>query len=146
MKTLFRFRLWAGLLLLAGAQCAVASTLTVVVSGVRNADGNVALAVFSSSEGFPKEDLKAVRRQVAPIGADGVARTVFGDLPAGVYAIAAFHDDDRSGKLETNFFGVPKKGYGFSNNPRPGLRAATFDEARFMVPDGESAVEIRLGY
>jgi len=126
---------------------AAAATLTVAVTGVKDTSGQVAIAVFAGPEDFPKDDTKAIRRIVVPIdGATNSAKVVVPDLPAGTYAIAAFHDNNNSGKLETNLFGMPTKGYGFSNNPKPKLRAAHYDEARFELPDAGAAVEIQLTY
>ncbi len=133
--------------LLVWGTSAFAATLAIEVSGVRNTQGKVAVAVFSSAAGFPKDDSKAMRRIMLPIdAASHSARTVLSDVAPGSYAIAAFHDDNNSGKLETNFFGVPKKGYGFSNNPKPKMRAATYDEARFVVPAAGASVSIQLVY
>jgi uncharacterized protein (DUF2141 family) len=141
------FRPLLALALLGLSSCAAAATLTVAVSGVRDTSGQVAIAVFAGPEDFPKDDTKAIRRIVVPIdGATNSARAVVPDLPAGTYAIAAFHDNNNSGKLETNLFGMPTKGYGFSNNPKPKLRAARYDEARFELPDGGATVEIQLTY
>jgi uncharacterized protein (DUF2141 family) len=124
-----------------------AATLIVVVSGVKDISGHVAIAVFAGPEEFPNDDSKAMRRVLVPIDdATKTARAVIPDLPAATYAIAAFHDHNASGKLETNLFGMPTKGYGFSNNPKPKLRAARYDEARFELPASGATVEIQLSY
>lgn len=128
------------------APAAVAADLAVSVTGLKNAAGQVAIAVFSASEGFPKDDARAAHRARVSIDATGHARALFKDLAPGDYAVAAFHDDNNSGKLETNLFGVPQKGYGFSNNARPSLRAPRFDEARFSLPDEGAKVLIELMY
>ncbi|TCT08634.1 DUF2141 domain-containing protein [Paralcaligenes ureilyticus] len=146
-----RVRYWlflpALLLLLIWQSGAFAATLAINISGVRDTQGKVAVALFSSAAGFPKDDSKAIRRIMLPIdAASHSARIVLSDIVPGSYAIAAFHDDNNSGKLETNFFGVPKKGYGFSNNPKPRMRPATYDEARFVVPAAGASVSIQLVY
>jgi uncharacterized protein (DUF2141 family) len=141
------FRLLAAAALFGISSCAFAASLTVLVSGVKDDSGKVAVAVFAGPEDFAKDDTKAVRRLMVPIdGTTKSAKVVVPDLPAGSYAIAAFHDHNNSGKLETNFFGIPTKGYGFSNNPKPTMRAARYDEARFELPESGAAVEIQLMY
>ncbi len=141
------FRLLAAIALLGLSSQVFAASLTVVVSGVKDTSGKVAVAIFSGPESFPGDDTKAVRRLVLPIDeATKSAKAVVPDLPPGPYAIATFHDHNNSGKLETNFFGIPIKGYGFSNNPRPTMRAARYDEARFDLPEGGATVEIQLMY
>jgi uncharacterized protein (DUF2141 family) len=140
-------RLLAATTLFSLSSFASAAPLTVLVSGVKDASGKVAIAVFSGPEDFPKDDAKAIRRIVVPIdGATNSAKAVVSDLPAGSYAIAAFHDHNDSGKLETNLFGMPTKGYGFSNNPKPKMRAARYDEARFDLLESGTTVDIQLSY
>lgn len=138
----------AAMLACAGAlHAAAAADLAVSVTGLKDVSGRVAVAVFSGGDGFPKDAAKAPHRAMVPIDpATRAARTVFKGLPPGDYAVAAFHDDNNSGRLETNFFGVPKKGYGFSNNARPAMRAPRFDEARFSLPEHGADIAIELAY
>lgn len=124
-----------------------AAQLTVKVQGATDARGRVAVALFAQPDGFPKEDGKAQQRQFVPIDAQSnSARAVFTDLAPGVYAVSVFHDNDSSGKLETSFFGIPLKGYGFSQNVNPSMRAARFDEAQFKISEPGASITIRLVY
>ena len=50
-------------------------------------------------------------------------------MPFGNYAITLFHDENNNMELDTNFLGIPKEPYGFSNNAKspfgpPGFQAA----------------------
>ena len=73
---------------------------------------------------------------------------VFAGLAPGEYAIAAFHDEDRDGDLNTNLLGMPTEGYGFSNEARGTFGPPGFDAAAFTIKAGENrpAVTVRLGY
>lgn len=42
--------------------------------------------------------------------------TVFDNIPEGTYALSIFHDNQNTGKLRTNAFGIPRDGFGFSND------------------------------
>ncbi len=53
---------------------------------------------------------------------DREARCDFEDIPPGRYALAVIHDENMNGKLDANWLGVPKEGYGFSNDAK-GLTA-----------------------
>jgi len=53
------------------------------------------------------------------------------------------HDLNGNGELDTNFMGMPIEGYGFSNNPEV-MRRATFEEARFELPEDGTHIELRL--
>jgi uncharacterized protein (DUF2141 family) len=55
------------------------------------------------------------------------------DVVPGKIAVAVHHDANANGKLDTNFIGIPREGYGFSNDPRPRFRAPRFSEAQVQV-------------
>ncbi len=55
------------------------------------------------------------------------------EVPPGVYAVAVHHDANSNGKLDANFLGIPREGYGVSNDVRPRFRAPRFSEARVVV-------------
>src|SRR5229473_8126093 len=111
------------------AQSTGAATLTVHVTGARNAKGKIGVALFQQATGFPEDTSKAVRAQDVDIDTNTMsAQVVFGDLPEGVYAISVRHDENSNGKLDKNFVGIPKEGYGASNNAAKKRRAPKFDE------------------
>lgn len=41
---------------------------------------------------------------------------VFDSLRQDLYAIRYFHDENQNEELDTNFMGIPKEGFGFSND------------------------------
>ena len=93
--------------------------LTIVVIGFKNDNGDVKVALSNSAEDFgsKEKDAAPFRADSAPIK-DKKAEIVFNDLPFGEYAVRLFHDKNGNGKLDTNFLGIPKEDYGFSNNAR----------------------------
>jgi uncharacterized protein (DUF2141 family) len=123
------------------------TTLTVRVTGVRNNKGRIALALFQSEAGFPGDISKAVRTQQVEIDAQtGSAQFVLQAIPYGVYAVSVFHDENMNGKLDKNFVGAPKEGYGASNNPRKRMGPPPFGEANFPLNEPEQSIEIKLIY
>lgn len=112
-------------------------TLTVEASGFKNQEGFFLVKIFKEehSKFFPAGEKEKhyylVSRSV--VSKEKKSLVVFKDLPEGNYAIASFHDDNKSGKLEKNFFGIPKKDWAVSNNVRPSLRAPTFEESSFVL-------------
>lgn len=118
--------------------------LTVKVVDLRNHKGQLIFGVFRSADGFPTEEKKSVNWQIKPADA---AETVFtAMLPPGNYAASVLHDENKNGKMDKNFFGVPQEGYGVTNNPKPALRAATFEEARFTLPREGATLTISIQY
>jgi uncharacterized protein (DUF2141 family) len=139
--------LLVGLAVATLASSAVAADLTLRISGLKDAKGKIAVAVFAAPDGFPREDEKAVKAVRLPVDASShSALTVIRNLPAGDYAVAVYHDDNETGRLETNFLGIPQKGYGFSQNVRPRMRAPAFDEARFALPEQGAELDIAVRY
>jgi len=67
-----------------------------------------------------------------PIAGEHSIEVTIENIPPGEYAISIFHDENDNGKLDTNFIGIPKEPYGFSNNPVIKLRPPTFMEAKFV--------------
>ncbi|MGP8176101.1 MAG: DUF2141 domain-containing protein [Terracidiphilus sp.] len=115
------------------------STLTVRVTGLRNAEGKIRLTLFRDSN--PVET-----REVEIDAGTLSAQTVFEKISPGVYAVYLFHDENMNGMMDTNDMGIPLEGYGMSNNPekRPGKPG--FDETNFPVNQPECAIEIKMIY
>ena len=109
----------------------------VKVLNIKNSVGNVACALFESPAGFPREYLRHATNIMAIKIRDAQAHFCFLDIPPGTYALAAVHDENMNGKLDTNWLGVPKEGYGFSNNAKAVLSAPSFSAATFIY-DGET--------
>jgi uncharacterized protein (DUF2141 family) len=128
------------------AQSPNSVTLTVHIVNARNANGMVRVALFQSAEGFPANASEALRTQPAEIDRQTlIAQAVFTAIPQGTYAVTVFHDENGNGKLDKNMVGIPKEGYGASNNPAKKMRAPTFDEAKLSLASDQS-VEIKLLY
>ncbi|MFN1836016.1 DUF2141 domain-containing protein [Balneola sp. MJW-20] len=105
------------------------SSFTLQIEGFKKAEGEVRVAMFSSEETYTKDPVHAV---VLPVKDNKVIWTV-DDLPFGDYAIAVYHDKNTNGKLDTNFLGIPKEAYGFSNNARGKFGPASWKDASFAV-------------
>ncbi len=71
----------------------------------------------------------------------------FDNLPVGTYAIAIFHDSNNNKKLDKNWVGIPKEGYGFSNNVFGTFGPPSFQEASFKVKANNTTnLKIKLEY
>ena len=129
------------------AQTTGTANLTVHMTGARNAKGKIRVALFRGSKGFPNDASQAVHTQTADIDPQTLsAQVVFADIPAGVYAVSVFHDENMNEKLDKNFMGVPKEGYGASNNPKKKMGPPNFDETKFQLGVADQSVEIKLMY
>ncbi len=131
----------------AEAQSAAAATLTVHVTGARNAKGQIRAALFQGARGFPNDASQAIQTQAADIDPQTLtAQIVFTNLHDGVYAVSVFHDENRNQKLDKNFMGIPKEGYGASNNPKKKMGPPSFEETKFQLNGTDQSLEIKLIY
>jgi uncharacterized protein (DUF2141 family) len=118
--------------------------LTVRVTELSNDKGRVAVALFASADGFPKQE-RAVSGRLAKINQKRASVT-FRDLRPGVYAIAVLHDENENSKMDFNFLGMPLEGYGFSNDASGTFGPPSFEDAAFRLKARPSAVSIKARY
>ena len=64
-------------------------------------------------------------------------------LKKGVYAIKVLVDNNDNGKMDLNFFGIPKEQFGFSNNVLGILGVPKFEKASFKL-NSNKKIEIKL--
>lgn len=119
--------------------------LTVEIPNLRGAKGEILAALFRSPEGFPRQLNQSFQRIVGQINTTASAVT-FESVPPGNYAIVIIHDENRNGKLDTNLFGLPKEGYGFSRNVKRRLVPPAYDAARFTVGNTPLTLSISFNY
>lgn len=119
------------------------TTLSLQVTNVKNDQGLVRVLLFKGEAGFPDDTEKAFKSASVKIK-DGKAQVDFGAVPEGMYAISLFHDSQNTGKLRTNAFGIPRDGYGFSNDAMGMFGPPHFEKAAFKVTVGKNNVSIKL--
>jgi uncharacterized protein (DUF2141 family) len=145
-SSIFALLLWAPSSSLT-AQTKDTSTLTVRIFGARNTKGKIGVTLFQDAEAFPDDTSKAVQQQSVEIDPNTMgAQVTFKDISQGTWAVSVLHDENGNGKMDKNFVGMPKEGYGASNNPKKKKRAPTFDEAKFSLNASEQTIEITLIY
>jgi uncharacterized protein (DUF2141 family) len=133
-----------GSLGVAAATAQAADSLTLPISGLRNDNGVVRCGLYAGAGGFPKPGQES-RGVIASISGQR-ATCVFSGLPAGKYAVAAFHAESNETQMQYGLFGKPKEGYGFSRNPSSRFGAPSFSAAAFDYAGGVQSVPIRLQY
>jgi uncharacterized protein (DUF2141 family) len=120
--------------------------IDVKVLNINNSVGNVACALFESPAGFPAEFQRYATNIMVIKIRDAQARFCFLNIPPGTYALAAVHDENMNGKLDKNWLGAPKEGYGFSNKAKAVLSAPSFSAATFKYDGGTLDLTITLHY
>lgn len=117
----------------------------VEVVGLHSDKGQVLCALYSSRDGFPKQNEKASARVSSAI-ADNKAVCEFSGIAPGTYAISAFHDENSNGKLDTKFMGIPREGVGASNGAKGHLGPPKFEAAAFSYSGGRLELKITINY
>lgn len=123
---------------------AIAASVTIDVTNLRNSDGAVRIALHDGAEGFPASR-KPIAMQTAPANADGVT-FVFSGLAPGEYATTLFHDENANEELDTNMLGMPVEGYAFSNDAVGSFGPPSFEDALFEVGEDDLSLSNSLAY
>ena len=101
--------------------------LVLLLKNIKSEQGKIYIAVFNDERSFMKSRYK--EEAVTVNSLDDIEVEL--KLPDGKYAISIFHDTNNNGKLNTNFMGIPKEPYGFSNNPKTTFGPPNFEKASF---------------
>ena len=128
-----------GAILSALAGPAVAAPLQVVVTGVQNGKGSVLVAVCTEREFLQPHCTWNGR---APARPGPVVITI--EVPPGIYAAQAYHDEDGNEEMTLNLLGLPVEPIGFSNNVTIRFSAPSFRDAAFRVGAMGGRIEIAL--
>lgn len=118
------------------------SSFELVIEGISDIKGEVRVAVFNSEKSYGEKE-NPLHAVVLKVKSD----SVFWDeveLPYGEYAIAVYHDKNVNGKLDSNFLGIPKEAYGFSNNARGKFGPASWKDAHFRIDKKISSMSIQV--
>ena len=109
--------------------------IRLTVSNLRNDKGFVLVSLFKEGQGFPDKAAQAFRTDKVAIY-NKKAILIFPDLPAGSYGISILHDENNDQQMNKNGLGLPKEGYGFSNNVIGAFGPPSYRRASFMHKAG----------
>ncbi len=146
MNKVFRFALLLTFCtpFLLHAQSSAKGTLEITFTDLRSGIGQIAIGINKSDEGWPRTPhLKGDWKKT---NGNASSMTVqVKDLEHGTYAISMLDDENNNLEMD-NFLGVPKEGFGFSNDPKVGMSAPKFDECSFTIDEPVKKISIRVNY
>jgi len=123
---------------------ASAARIVVTITGLKSNEGGVYVGLYATPSKFLNgaqvDVMKKVRASTAPI------TVAFDNLPAGTYAVGAYHDENTNDHLDTNLLGLPTEGYALSNGVRAVTSKPTFQQAAFTVGNDGAAVLLQIRY
>lgn len=118
------------------------NTLVVSIQNINSSKGNIHVALYDAENNFLKTHL-----QGRTTSADkGSVHIFFEGLAPGEYALAVIHDSNENGVLDTNLLGMPKEGFGFSNDGLGRFGPPAFDKVKFTWCGERETVVVRLKY
>jgi uncharacterized protein (DUF2141 family) len=114
------------------------------IQGFRSQKGQVMVCLTAQPKNFPNcQNDPHARRMTVPTRL--AANLKFSDLPSGNYALALIHDENGNGKLDT-MMGIPREGFGFSNNPAIRFGPPSFKSATVTIGSAEVGETVRVKY
>ena len=119
--------------------------LNVSIEGLRNGNGLLTVAVYPDNSRQFLAKGGTLKNNRFNASAPVTRACVFVPKP-GVYAIAVYHDEDSSRKLNRSKIGLPAEGYGFSNNPATLAGLPAFRSVRLNVPKAGLTTHIKMKY
>jgi len=125
---------------------AARNSLTLEITGIKEATGKMACALFWQNKGFPRKHRRALRRTWVDVEGDTV-KCVFRRTGLGEYAASVFLDTNRDGKLDTNAIGSAKEPWGVSQNAKAKrFGPPLYKDAKFNYQGGPVTLKIQLVY
>lgn len=117
-----------------------AAELRVEIRGQNGDAGQINVGLSRNADGFP--DIRYAGVRIPAHAAPAVA--VFSGLPAGNYAVSAYHDENGNEQLDKNLLGLPTERYGFSRDARGRLGPPAFDDAKITLGEDDQSIVINL--
>jgi uncharacterized protein (DUF2141 family) len=107
--------------------------LMVEISGLKDTEGTVYIAVYDSDDTWLSEETVMSRKVSIAEALDGELVRAELHLPPGEYALSVFYDEDGDGEMDTNFIGMPKEPIALSNNAVAKIGSPSYDDAVFSL-------------
>jgi uncharacterized protein (DUF2141 family) len=125
------------------ASTTTAPALILVIDGVRSDKGKIRAALLKAdpATGAPQSTAGKVI-----VATKGTLTMSFENLSPGDYAVQLFHDENDNGKMDSNLFGIPSEGFGFSNNARANFGPPAFAQMKVNVTAGPVRTTATLAY
>jgi uncharacterized protein (DUF2141 family) len=120
--------------------------LKITITRLHSNDGVVLVSLFKDGNGYPDDPARAYGKEKGSI-VDKTATVIFKTVPAGSYAVAILHDENNNQKMDKNLLGIPKEGYGFSNNASSAFGPPSYKKASFThSSSGPTDMQIKAKY
>lgn len=115
------------------------------LSNISSSEGQVLIAVYNKKEQYTDNPFKTYKLSKASQKNNVLSLTVK-DLPVGKYVFTLLDDANNNNKMDYNWFGIPKEGYGFSKNLKPSLTGAPKYEDCIIDIQSKTTIKMSMQY
>jgi len=126
------------------SQSSSKGTLEIKFTGIRSVKGLIAIGINTSPEGWPRKpqiELNWKKENVV----DGSFTVEVPELAYGTLAISVL-DDENSNLEMDNRLGIPREGFGFSNDAPVRMSPPKYKDCSFSFSRSGQQVTIRMKY
>ncbi|MBN2347589.1 MAG: DUF2141 domain-containing protein [Bacteroidales bacterium] len=116
---------------------AQSNKLTVIIKDIRSNEGLVGMQLLDEHENVIKGMyLKIINKK---------ASVVLENLSAGNYAVRIYHDENQNDKMDNNWMGIPKEGFGFSGKSEKKFGAPDIKDMLFQL-NSDKTITVKMMY
>lgn len=143
MKTLLLFLIVSLFISRRSSDLYAQTNLNVIIKNIKNDKGNILVGLYDKASGFPRHVkegriVKVTEKQM---------KVTFPDMKPGTYAISVLHDENQNKDLDQTRLGMPREGFGFSNDAMGVVGPPTFRKARIAFKGKEDMdITINMKY
>lgn len=120
-------------------------SLKIQVTGFKSNSGWALSNLFNNPDGYPSTTSKAYKSQKSPIEGNS-AVFFYENIHCGEYALGVLHDENNNLKMDTNIVGIPKEGYGVSNNIKAVFGPPKYEDTKFLVSKPNTVISVLMRY
>lgn len=141
---MWRVALVWGLGLSGVAHAGEGARVTLQITGVTSAEGQLMVALYDTAVGFPADGAKATFRKLTP-AVSPVTTVTFEDVPPGTWAGFAVHDLNLNGVVEVGrVIPMPKEPVGATRDAKGWFGPPRFEDAAFTVGTADVVQRFKL--
>jgi uncharacterized protein (DUF2141 family) len=121
-------------------------SISITIKDIKTPKGQILMGIYKDDASFDKEiPFKKVQAFKTKISNGTLQVEV--KLEPGKYGISLMDDENFNGKMDYNFIGIPKEGFGFSNYYHTGLTKPKLNLFAFEVAENKNTkVEVKMKY
>jgi uncharacterized protein (DUF2141 family) len=124
-----------------------AQTVNVTFTELESSSGQIVMGIYRDSDSWSKEEPGITKSFPKGSSVSGSTLKVSFTLTPGTYGLSIVDDENADSKMNYNWLGLPKEGFGFSNLYHTGWSKPKFNDFSFYISKGQTiAVTIKVRY